>query len=564
MFIKALYIEKNDQLIREIPFRKGLNLIVDETHTDNLQESGNNIGKTTVLRLIDYCLGGKGENIYKDPEFREKTNTQIETFLKNENVVITLILRTSLDSDQAKEIKIRRNFLQYKKKIQEINGNQYGNKEFELTLKEMIFNTKVEKPSFRQIIAKNIRDEKNRLFNTLRVLHFSTTYEEYEALFLFWLGIDTDTASQKQKLYTAKSTEEAVIKRLKKENSESELKQALAVIDRNIEELNVKKNNFSINKDYESDVLQLNKVKFDLNRISTEIGKLEVRHDLMKESKDELEKERVDINVDQLKEIYESSKKYIPELQVEFDSLVKFHNAMLKEKIKYVYEELPELESKISTLYSELKDNSQTEKEISIKLKKNGVIEDLQDIIQKLNIKFEQKGMFEEQLRQWNEANDNLTKIEEKLHEINAGIISLDTLLDEKIKQFNIYFTKFSERLYDEQFILSYDKNDRAYELKISSLEGNLGSGKKKGQIAAFDFAYIRFCEENNIACLRFILHDQIENIHGNQLNTISDISNEIDCQFITPVLRDKMPSDLEVDSYKILSLSQEDKLFRV
>ena len=79
MFLKRLDIQNNDSIIRSINFHKGINLIIDETQTSDKKESGNNVGKTTVLRLIDFCLGGKGENIYKDPEFKDKgSNSQID------------------------------------------------------------------------------------------------------------------------------------------------------------------------------------------------------------------------------------------------------------------------------------------------------------------------------------------------------------------------------------------------------------------------------------------------------------------------------------------------------
>ena len=55
MFLRYLRIENIHGLIRHIDFHQGLNLIVDEVSTDN-EETGNNVGKTTVLRLIDFCL----------------------------------------------------------------------------------------------------------------------------------------------------------------------------------------------------------------------------------------------------------------------------------------------------------------------------------------------------------------------------------------------------------------------------------------------------------------------------------------------------------------------------
>lgn len=74
MFLKSLQLESTSQIVREINFHKGLNLIIDETSINDLQESGNNVGKTTVLKLVDFCLGGDGNNIYKDSEFKERTS----------------------------------------------------------------------------------------------------------------------------------------------------------------------------------------------------------------------------------------------------------------------------------------------------------------------------------------------------------------------------------------------------------------------------------------------------------------------------------------------------------
>ncbi len=67
MFLKTLKIENGESVIRNITFCKGVNLIVDETKSDNTIKSGNNVGKTTIHRLIDFCLGGDGTNIYSEP-----------------------------------------------------------------------------------------------------------------------------------------------------------------------------------------------------------------------------------------------------------------------------------------------------------------------------------------------------------------------------------------------------------------------------------------------------------------------------------------------------------------
>ncbi len=566
MFLKSLTIDNNGSVIRDIPFHKGINLIVDETKTFNRKESGNNVGKTTVLRLIDFCLGGKGENIYKDPEFKDKgSNSVVKEHLINKRVTITLVLKEDIEVLSSEEITIRRNFLSRKDKIQEINGETFNNTEFLNELKRLIFKSKESKPTFRQIISKNIRDEKNRLLNTVKVLHPTTTQEEYEALYLFWLGIDINSSDRKQKLTQQIKIEQNLQKRLRKDSNLSQLEHALFIIQRTIQELEVKKDSFNLNEEYKEDLNRLNKTKAELTSISSTISRLEIRTELILESKSELEKEIVNINVKQIKTLYNEAKLLIPNLQKNFEDTLTFHNEMLKEKSKYLTNELPDLENEIRNKKRLLDSLLITEKELSEKLHKSGAIEDLQVIISDLNSAYERKGNIEEQKRMWEDTISKLDEYEKELERINSGIFSLDETIKQRVREFNKYFAKISNDLYGEQFYLSQDKNEKGYELNISTITGNLGTGKKKGQIAAFDLAYIQFAESQGIDCLHFILHDQIENVHDNQISSLlNDVVNKINCQYIIPVLRDKLPDDIEVSKFEVLTLSQTDRLFRI
>ena len=98
--------------------------------------------------------------------------------------------------------------------------------------------------------------------------------------------------------------------------------------------------------------------------------------------------------------------------------------------------------------------------------------------------------------------------------------------------------------------------------LNISSVDGNLGTGKKKGQIIAFDFAYIIFCEDVGFPYLHFILHDQLENIHSNQMRVLSDLAHKNKVQFIVPYLQDKLPKNIDYSKEICVRLSQDSKLF--
>ena len=565
MFLKQVIIQNKNSIIRDIHFHKGINLIVDETPVGSSQQAtGNNVGKTTVLRLVDYCFGADGKNIYQDTEFNKQPNTTIENFLKDNEIIITVVLVDNLDEPK-EEVIIRKNFLSRTKKLQEINGENITNdKEFDKALKKEIFNSDVDKPTFRQIISKNIRDEKNKMTNIVKVLNSFASSEVYEALYLFWLGISTDSHSEKERLSLDKKKEESFQKRLKKEGELSLIEQQLILLNDKIDELNKRKNKFNLNENYAADVDKLNDIKAKLNRSATELSRLEIRKDLINESKEDLEQEYTHINTSQIKSLYEKAKSLISNIQVSFEDTVKFHNDLISEKLEYITKELPEIEQQIRKIKSEIIVLRNDEDALTETLNKSALVEDFEQTILDLNKQFERKGNLEEQKRLWLYSQEKLADIDDNLNKINQGISSKDSQIQNRITEFNKYFSVMSNRLYGETYLLSSQKNEKGYELIVTNLEGNPSTGKKKGQIAAFDFAYIQFADKLDIECLHFIMHDQLETIHDNQLNTIVEVANSINGQYIVPILRDKIPSNIDISEFEILSLSQDDKLFRI
>jgi uncharacterized protein YydD (DUF2326 family) len=563
MFLKSLTIQNKNTIIREINFHKGLNFIVDET-PEYQQRTGNNVGKTTVLRLVDYCFGSDGKNIYKDTEFQKQPNTIVENFLKENNIIITIVLSENLDDENCKKIEIKRNFQQRKNKIQEINGETIAEKDFDNALKQLIFDTEVDKPTFRQIISKNIRDEKNKMANILKVLNSFTKQEEYEALYLFWLGLEFSNLGEKQQLIDKRKAEERLQKHLFKTSNLPLIEQALAVINSKIEELDRKKNTFNINENYSVDIEVLNQTKYRLNKLTSELSGLEMRKDLIIESKDDLEKEISQVDVSQIKMLYEKAKSFIQTVQVSFEDTLNFHNNLISEKLKYITKELPELQKTISKINSEIYNLRIQEKELTEKLRKKGIVDELEEIVKELNAQYERKGKLEQQKQMWEESNKQLQLVNRDLKIIDDNIDSKDALINSRIAEFNKFFAAMSDKLYGESYFLIPIKSNKGYDLSISNIDGNPSTGKKKGQISAFDFAYIQFVDSLGIRCLRFIMHDQLENIHDNQLNTVFEVANTSNCQYIVPILRDKIPSNVDVNMFEVLSLSQDDKLFRI
>lgn len=571
MFIKKLIISTPRKVIRNIEFHKGLNLIVDDTPTINTQLTGNNVGKTTVLKLVDFCLGGEANEIYIDFEDKKSEYEEVKKFLIEQEVLITLILTEDLDSvDKSKQIIIERNFLPRSRAIRNINGEPILDKDFENKLMSLLIpNQKSEKPSFRQIISHNIRYKDENINNTLKTLSKYTSDSEYETLYLFLLGCNFNNGAKKQAILTKLKQEENYKNRLEKNQSKESYEIALTMLDNEILELNKKKKSFNINENFEKDLDELNKIKYRINKISSEVVKLGIRKDLIEEAKENIENSTTNIDLKQLKELYDEAKLNVSGIQKTFEDLVSYHNTMIVEKLKFITEDLPSLNEKIKLENIELNKLLEEEKTMSEKIAKSDSFEELEKTITNINEKYRLKGEYENTISYINEVEENIKRLKNELSNIDNYLFSNEfkELLKLQITKFNKFFSAISNELYGESYVLGFSeetnkKNQTFY--KFSSFNLNMSSGKKQGEILCFDLAYILFADSEKIPCLHFLLNDKKELMHDNQLLKVADFVKKNNIQLIISILKDKLPEELVDKSNIVVELSQNKKLFRI
>jgi uncharacterized protein YydD (DUF2326 family) len=567
MFLKTLTISSESKVIREIKFHSGLNLIVDESDS---QITGNSVGKTTVLKLIDFCLGANPKDIYVDPETKRQEYKLVKDFLINQKVLITLVLTQELDNHKAEEIVIERNFLSRKAIIRKINEEEYTEEQFEIQLGKLFFpNHLSEKPTFRQIISHNIRYKDQSINNTLKTLDGLTTDAEYETLYLFLFGCDFTKGNSKQEILAKLKQEDTYKSRLEKNQTKTAYETTLALINNDIEKLNKRKSTFNLNENFEADLDKLNHLKYEINKVSSNIGRLNIRINLIKETEQELNASVSNIDIKQLEIIYQQATSQITGIQRTFDDLVNYHNQMIVEKAKFITKELPSLEKSVAEKNESLKNLLLEEKKLALVISKSESFEELELLIIEMNEKFRKKGEYENVIQQLEEVESNMKDYNKQLAEIDKELFSDDfeQVVKTQLNKFNKHFAAISNNLYGEQYALKYDivtnrKNQRLY--KFNAFNTNLSSGKKQGEISCFDIAYTLFADEENIPSLHFLLNDKKELMHDNQLVKIADFVNKNNIQFVASILKDKLPEELNEEKYFVVKLSQSDKLFRV
>ncbi|ETT53137.1 hypothetical protein C162_07789 [Paenibacillus sp. FSL R7-269] len=570
MYLKEMIISSVSEIVRKINFHLGANLIVDETTGKSDLETGNNIGKTTVLALIDYCLGGDAELIYIDPETKKEID-YVKNHLVDQQVLITLILKADLMDESSQEVVIKRNFLQRNKKIMSVNGVNYpknNGKDFEKKIDLLLIGEReVLKPTLRQLLAHYVRYQNNRINNTLRVLNTFTTNFEYETLNLFMFGLPVSDRSQ---LNTKLKGEQEYKKRLEKKHSKNELELQLDIVKNNIVALEKRKNNLNINENYKQELEELNDLKYRVSSVSSRIGELKLREQLLIETEEELQSDMSDINLPELREIYRTAKKDISNIQSTFEQLVEYHNKMILEKIRFVTQDIPRIRSSIEEYKQILTGLLNEENNLSKKIAGSDTFQDLEDIIGDLTKSYQRVGELDNGIEQLESVEKNIKNLSEEIELLDGDRFSeeFQEKLKIKLKEFNSVFADVSSELYGEQYGITFtikeDNKTKQNYYHFESFNANTSSGKKQGEIICFDIAYILFARKEGLPFLNFILNDKKELMHGNQLKKVSKFAKDNKIQLVFSILKDKLPSELDSSEHIVLRLSDQDKLFRI
>ena len=554
-------------------FHPGLNLIVDET-PDTRTETGNNVGKTTVLQLIDICLGKEPRTVYVSPEDNRTQNEQVKRFLTDKQVIITLTLRSDW-TENARKVVIRRNFLTYSKALREINGIQVSDNDYIQTLQQAIMGCVTNKPTFRQLIGHNIRYRNMSTTQTLRCLEGKVSDTVYEALFLYMLGCDFQDADLREETMDQLNTEQRFKTRLEKGKNRNMMAAELGIIKSELEDLEHQKSQLHLNSDFENEMQFLTDLKIQIASLSAQLSNLKLRYSLISEAQEELLSQKSDVDTETLQLIYSQANRFMPKLHHSFEDLLAYHNNMLSKKVEFMGMVVPPLKGRIDELNRELEILYSQERQLGDKLLQSVSYADYENLISSLNHKYERLGSLEQQIHQIEEVDDNISRLNKVLEDIDKDLFNeaFRQKVQNQLDKFNSYFARISRQLYGEQYALTYDvvrnktTGKDVYKFGIIPIDTdsvNFSTGKKQGEIICFDMAYILFADDEGIPCLHFGLYDKKELMHDHQLeNTAQFVGFHVNLQFVASILRDKLPASLNDEKYFVVKLKPEDKLFR-
>ena len=565
MQLVSLSISRAGQVLREIQFKAGLNLILDKP-TSSGTDSGNNVGKTTVLRLIDYCLGSDGNDIWTDPEFKTK-NQEVYDFLHSApTIYITLKMSDPVRGVHSLSRTFKDKAIKKAKEQYYIDDVAQANiTSYRDAVKNILFGTPAPKPTLRQLTPKFVRTTGNGMAKTLRYLHGTTSNIEYEAIHLFLFGfLNVDVLEERGALARQRKVVDRDIQGVERLRKEGEIEQLLLHLRGEIERA--------------QSAITLRGEVPDIARAANAVADIRGRASATGATLSRLEGEIASIgqaisglksdyeNIDFLavKSIYAEANKYNEKLQHDWEEVSTFVANLRGRKERFLHAQLGHISAAATEAREELLLLQAQEEQVVTALQQSSAFDDAIRARNDLHEKLKQVGGLEERLATIQSLRKMLGQIDDSIEATRIAIAEGKARLTERVRLFNKFFSALSKELYGEQYLLTFDEENRTIVFSLTSVGANVGEGKKASQTAAFDIAYIKFLREAGINFPTFVCQDGIEAIHDNQLLALLNTANEMNGQLIVAAIRDKLPN-ISTDLLKentIVELSQDDKLF--
>lgn len=560
MFIKRLTIKETKpalEIIREIPFVKGMNFIVDAGKD---QEKGNSVGKTTVLKLIDICLGAKDRKyIYFDDETKQ-TNEKLKNYIIGNKVNVELMVVESFDDENSSEYILSVDL--YPRGKRYINGIEMSQNDYWQQLNVIFFSNLANYPTFRQLINMFVRiDQRADNHKFLKFLH-RTNDATYENIYSYLFELQDQEVSNYildlRKEIAEKNKEIKNFMSINNFKSIDSVNQKVTLLESTIDELNNQMNILVNSRKFKENEEKISEIKIEYANYNDQIDELLFKRmritDILTDAKHEINN---GIDKVVLRNLYDETLEVMGNLHKEFEDLVKFNDELVHNKIKYFSSQLEKVDNKIGGLEKDKNRLFEKHKNVIMLIEEN---------------KIDEYTSLQSKLAEYNEELGSNKNIRSTYNQLEGRVAELVEELDKTEKEadvkedslsiFNKYFSQYSEKTNGEPFMLY--KTEKGFPFGIDYVKRGLSTGTRKSIIAAFDLAYQRLARDLEKKVPNFIVHDVIETIDQVALKAIINIVNSIECQYIVAVLKEKIQdNDLIQKSNIVVSLSENERPFR-
>ena len=568
MYIKLLRIRNTvtNIVMREVPFHMGANFVVDTEDS----KRHNKVGKTTFLKLIDVLMGAQNKKlVYIDPETNTET-IELRDIIIEKRVAAEMTVAQSLEMPYGRtwELKVEL----FPRGGYFIDGTRMSLDSYRKKLNEIFFGIENNVPTFRQLINSFVRvsvggDDTSFLRTLPR-----TSNAVYRSVYNYLFAISDPTLdNQLSKLKTMLGHAQESLRQYKRVNGVDDIeeqRQVLVALEGEYDRIKRQVDDIFDSEEYKANRDSIAAVRNEFARLTDALSEIDYRisrnESILASARDE-RKRQADLDVS--RKFFDEVCAMLPDLNKTFGEMVDFNVKLVDNKIAYFESIVENLQLEREKLTDErdslVESNSQY-----LSLVAHDRIEEYERLSESLM-------QLQQDIGRRKEIVSTLERYDQELSAIQAEIDSYSTGgskrgsegedYQARMNSFNRFFTSLAFKINEERPILVYSPDTNKFPMSITELSGT-STGTRKSLIAAFDLAYQQFAASNHILTPRFIVHDVIENVEGDDLRVIIESANSLNAQYIVAILKEKLDSShisqSEQAALRIIQLAEEDKLF--
>ncbi|MCD7879094.1 MAG: DUF2326 domain-containing protein [Candidatus Gastranaerophilales bacterium] len=563
-------INDNNEIIKNIPFEKGLNVILaDVTSSENKKSdknSRNGAGKTSLIEIIDFCMGGSIKTL--NSSLIENWTYCIELEIYNETYEIYRCV-----NDNKKIYFFTGNFDKWEIKPIKIKPDSISNTIYNYYLKEddwkdflgkylfSLDNTASDKyyPKYRSIISYFIRYYEDAFLDPFKYFKNQKAWQSqvYNA---FLLNLNWEYAITMQNLKDKKD----IITKLKNATKNGyfksytgtlgELESEKVVLQNKVAKYDTELAEFKVHPHYEDIQKEANQLTEKIHNLSET---LTVQKSLLeKYEADTLEEKDSDIST--IKLIYKEAGLMFPNnVSKSLEEIVAFHSTVIQNRKDYLNDEIKRLNEEIQ------KNDHYLNVFLDKRAEKMKILK-THNAIDEFNKLQNRNAELKAQLSEMEKHIENIKKMEADLTENKKQILELLSKakqdLNEREEQRTLAIKTFAEIadfLYAEKdkIGLSIDFDDSGY--KYNAFIGkDKSTGRTAMKVFDYDMTIMKIRNQNN-NLPGFLIHDSdvFDSVDERQiakaLEYADESAKELGTRYICFMNSDRIPQELFSKEFK-------------
>lgn len=562
MKLISIEIKVDNESRRIVNFHDGLNLV---TNRRGVGRSGNSVGKSTLSRVFDFLFLGSIDSIYIDEEFK-RPNQEIEDLFISHDVVAELVF---LGVD-GKLHKLARNFPIGDREARFVfDGSLVEEREYESNIQKFCFNILTRRPTVRSVAAKFVRNDSHRMLNTTHFLDVRAAAKEYSELYLYLFGFqNTELLTQKRDASNAVGRRKRQSQALNALVKEQKPATEIGVIKKLAIKLENELLKFDYSPEYSNPVSLLQDIQKAEDDAISRLLAIDRKLLNIQKTVEILGTEEGGYLGSELRAIYDYAGVNVDGAIRDLNSVLGLHQTLINRKKQFLEVGLSGLlneKNEYGELLKSLQENKLT---IFSDLRSAKSIEGITEKLRELGRVKVELGKLEGLMLQQSKAKSELALAEGVLSSIVEQIVKeLETVYEfEAI--LNLEFKAITRIIHGEEYGVGFkfDEASGSSSVVIENEVTNPEGGKKKAEVIAFDFAYIKAVSLLDVRRPKFVFHDSIEDIDQKQIDEIFTFSKNLPGQQILSLLSDKFSDEIykKYEGDVVLFLDDEDKFFRI